>query len=949
MKEDFDEVERLVKLVPNDANQKQEALLIAGEACSKDDRLEQAVKYYLEAEQLDPTSDDGLLAVFSVAEIRLQQCRLSKAETRYRQVYKLQPGNLVVNERLAFLLSLTGRRWDALEHYFRLIQSGDASFRELALAADVGRSIEQPEFLAKCLKQNPDEILVRLAVAYRRAEDGHLDVADELQSIVEEEPKLLAAQAILGSVLYDLKADEAFVAWHAALPNSADGSPDIWYVRGSWARRAGYPDIAANCFLKSVRRSVFHRESFYSLGQTLSQLAATDAEAVIRHASKLTLLTQRIDEVLTSDAEDTAALQECTELLESLGRTWEACAWAVIGRQRVPEAEWHERILQKHAGRLDSDLPWVEAGFNPTEGMHVRDFDYDKWLKRVASDSTETEAQSKSLATVRFAPLKDVPFQYDNAEDLQTVGMRMFEQTGGGVGILDLDSNGSPDVYLPQGCPWPTGSDFPAPNASMKDGLFRIRQIIKQGQMKAESFEDVSGVVRAGTTGFGQGCAIGDFNNDGFDDVYVGNVGQNRLLEGMGDGTFTDVTDTAGLNDESWTVSVMVCDLNADGLPDLFDVNYVEGEDIYQMICNGKSCSPKVFDGAADRIWMNLGDGKFDQVDPPVSSSMAKGLGIAAFETTTPRRPVIFVANDQVANFFLTNEPADNQHNLMLSNSAMITGLAFNENGLAMACMGIAVDDFDSNNLPDLFVTNFKDEPNTLYLQEAVGVFQDSTRPAGLYAGGLPMTGWGVQSLDADLDGRPDLVVANGHVDDYRDVGGPFRMKPHFYHQQPDRFEQLTADAAGNWFDGEYLGRGLARVDWNMDGLPDFIVSLVNQPVAVLRNDTVGAGHYLKFKLKAQLTARDAIGARVTVTFNGSSRTRQLMAGDGYMASNERIITFGLGATDAIDSISIDWPSGGQSTIVDPKVDQFYFVTEGVNSATVWSNSENRSVPIQTD
>lgn len=946
LKSDFKEVERLAALMPNDARQKQQVLLIAGEACAKDDRLEDAVTYYRDAESLDADSEDGRLAVFSIAEIRLQQCRLTDAERRYQQIYDVQPGNIVVNERLAFLLSLTGRRWDALKHYFGLIQSGDASFRELSLAADVGRAIEQPEFLARCLEQNPDEVLVRLAVAYRRAEDGHLDVADELRSILAVEPNLLGAQALLGSQLFDLKADGSFVAWHSSLPKGANSSPDIWYVRGLWARRAGHPDVAVNCFLHAVRRSVFHRESFYALGQTLSQLKASNAEAVVKHASKLTLLTQRIDEVLTSEAADLPALQECTELVESLGRTWEACAWAVIGRQQAPGAEWHEQILQKHAQRLTQELPWVEPGFNPTEDMDVSDFDFDLWLQNAAKNISDERPAGKSLAAVRFDHVSGVPFQYDNSEDLRTPGMRMFEQTGGGVGILDLDSNGSPDVYLPQGCPWQTGSDCPTPDPAVKDTLFRIRQGASAELMGIEAFEDVSDVIPSGTTGFGQGCAVGDFNDDGIDDIYVANVGQNRLLEGMGDGTFTDVTALAGLQDDSWTVSVMVCDLNADGLPDLFDVNYVEGEDVYQMICNGKSCSPKAFAGAADRIWMNLGDGSFDQVDPPVSSSMAKGLGIAAFETSTRRRPVVFVANDQVANFFLTNNPADNQHNLTMSNSAMVTGLAFNENGLAMACMGIAVDDFDSNNLLDLFVTNFKDEPNTLYLQEAVGVFQDSTRPAGLYAGGLPMTGWGVQPLDADLDGRPDLVVANGHVDDYTDVGGPFRMKPHFYHQQPERFEQLSADRVGEWFDGEYLGRGLARVDWNMDGRPEFITSLVNQPVAVMLNRTVDAGHYLKFKLKASLTARDAIGARVRVISGETTRTRQLLAGDGYMASNERIVTFGLGATTVIDSVVIDWPSGSRSVIFEPHVDQFYFVTEGVKSATAFEANRYRSLTI---
>ncbi len=204
-----------------------------------------------------------------------------------------------------------------------------------------------------------------------------------------------------------------------------------------------------------------------------------------------------------------------------------------------------------------------------------------------------------------------------------------------------------------------------------------------------------------------------------------------------------------------------------------------------------------------------------------------------------------------------------------------------------MACMGIAVDDWDHNGLTDLFVTNFHNEPNTYYLQDAPGLFVDATKPSGLYAASIPFTGWGTQSLDADLDGWPDLVLVNGHVDDYRDVGGEYHMRPQFFRNLGGRFQEMTAQELGPWFGEKYLGRGLARVDWNLDGLPDFIVSNMNAPVSVMKNTTKAPGRFLKFRLHATLTARDSIGARVSVRTKDGDFTRQLMAGDGYMASNE--------------------------------------------------------------
>ncbi|MEP3479521.1 MAG: FG-GAP-like repeat-containing protein [Fuerstiella sp.] len=942
---DFSEAESLASSIPSTDSRYVEAQLIAGEACSKDDRFEDAVDHYESASLTSPESKDGLLAVFSIAEIRLQQAKLSDAERLYQQVCQQQPGNLAANERLAFLYSLTARRWEALPYYFVMIQGGECDYNQLALAADVGRAIEQPEFLAQCLERNPTGVLVRLAVAFRRAEEGQRVTIDELQRIVNEEPRLFAAQAMLGQLLLESGDDSKFVKWHSQLPAAANDSPDIWFTRGQWARRSNHPDVAADCFLHAVKLCPFHRQAFYLLGQSYTGLKSPHAAAVVNYAERLIQLTQVIDKVLTSEGFNYHAVRKTAELLESTGRIWEACAWAVMGRELRSEGTWHSEILDRRSDELASDLPWVAAGYNPIDSVQLTDFDFDVWLRQQAmSGGLQVVTQDQNQSVIQFSNGRQIDFVYSNADDPETAGLRMFEQTGGGVGILDLENNGVPDVYLTQGSPWENGSDAPTVDESMTDQIYRI--VLNDDSKQA--FRKVPASVTAGTSDFGQGCTVGDFNNDGIDDVYVANIGQNRLLEGMGDGTFLDVTAESGISDDSWTVSVMSIDLNADGYVDLFDVNYVEGPDVYTRICNGESCGPSAFDGAADRIWMGRGDGTFQPIELPTPSSMAKGLGIVSFEGPNRRRPSVFIANDQVANFLLTNEPSGNQWNLQLSNSALLTGLAYNENGVAMACMGIAVDDFDSNNMSDLFVTNFQDEPNTLYLQDAPGLFRDSTRTMGLYAGSLSMTGWGTQALDADLDGRPDLMVVNGHVDDNRNTGGSFRMKPQFYHGKPDRFQLLEADQLGPWFADQYLGRGMARVDWNMDGRPEFIASLMNQPAGVLQNSTTGAGHFLKLKLSATTTARDAIGALATIKTKDRTMTRQLYGGGGYMASNERVITFGLGSASEIESIDIDWPSGAHSILQDVEVDQFYLVTEAATSAVIHSVEECRAVAVVT-
>jgi hypothetical protein len=328
-------------------------------------------------------------------------------------------------------------------------------------------------------------------------------------------------------------------------------------------------------------------------------------------------------------------------------------------------------------------------------------------------------------------------------------------------------------------------------------------------------------------------------------------------------------------------------------------------------------------------VLINQGDGRFEDMADATPRRDTKGLGVVAFELDANRRPKLFIANDQVANFFLDNQPASNAHNISFKNRATTTGLAFNDDGLPMACMGIAIDDWDGNNLIDLFVTNFQNEANTLYLQDSLGLFTDATKPTGLEAASIPFTGWGTQALDADLDSFPDLVVANGHVDDDRDEGGDYRMRPQFFRNQGGRFQELTARDVGPWFADKFLGRGLSRVDWNLDGLPDFIVSNMNAPLSVMKNTSTETGHFLKVKLRATQTARDAIGARVTVRIDNRKSTRQLLAGDGYMASNERVVHFGLGHSDHVDEIAIQWPSGATSMLKLPPIDSTFLVVEG--------------------
>jgi hypothetical protein len=251
--------------------------------------------------------------------------------------------------------------------------------------------------------------------------------------------------------------------------------------------------------------------------------------------------------------------------------------------------------------------------------------------------------------------------------------------------------------------------------------------------------------------------------------------------------------------------------------------------------------------------------------------------------------------------------------------------------------MGIAADDANGDGRLDFFITTFSNESDTLYLQDAAGMFVDASRTSGLRAPSWPFIGWGTQFLDAELDGEPDLVVANGHVDEYH-------MRPQFFRNVGGgRFVELLADAAGPFFGQEYRGRGLARLDWNGDGRMDFVVSNIGQPAALVTNQSTGVGRYFNVRLHATRAARDAIGSIVTLAVPGRSWTKQLVAGDGYMATNERMLQFGLGEAEQVTELTVDWPSGGRTTVHNLPVNATVELVEGLPRGLVRRDKESSS------
>jgi tetratricopeptide (TPR) repeat protein len=892
--------------------------VIAAEAAVALGRFEQAVELLAEVPRdRSPLSVDAIL---QLSDLQQDLGRLSDAVEACEYLLTCQPESLDVHRRLAFLYSVTGCNWQVVPHLMALLEAGQLSLQELAWLGDTARLLEQQSFLEDCLRKSPADPLVEYALAAAFNAEGRPDDARlHLKRSLAANPSLVVAHALLGELSVNERAAD-FNRWHQNLPDHADSSPDIWFVRGLWTRRIGSPEAAARCFLETLRIAPEHRQANYQLGLTLHTLQHPSADAFAERASDLFSLTVQLDEVLKSDGRSVAALQQVAGLLEKTGRYQEAHAWYRIADELLPGSRWSRAGKRRVASLLDGQSERTADSLNLVLSCDLTGFPTYVTLLENDSSSGESSTASDEVqvrrplpSTIRFADVADsgLDFVYDNGADPETPGARMFEQTGGGVGVADFDSDGWPDLYMSQGGAFDrfardeaTESNQKQPElATPNDRLFR--------NLHGTRFEDVSTQARLLDRGFGQGVAAGDIDNDGFPDLYVANIGRNQLLLNNGDGTFSEITDEAGLTDDAWTTSCLIADLNADGAPDLFDVNYLTGHDVFTRICNGKACSPRNFDGEPDRLIHSTGDGRFVLLEDATPRQNAKGLGILAADLSGQKRLDLFIANDQVPNHLLRNVPTEKDGGVRFVEDGFVSGLAVNQAGLAMACMGVAAEDVNADGLLDLFVTNFKDEFNTLYLQDSSGLFVDATNRSGLGAPGYPYVGWGAQFLDADLDGDFDLIVVNGHVDDYRESGEEYQMPPQLFEQTSEgRFELLSPDTAGPCFARSILGRGLARLDWDRDGRPEFVASVINGPALIQKNVSTSAGRTLSIRLVGTQGSRDAIGAIVRVSHRMKSWRRQLTAGDGYQASSQRILQFAIDSDDWPVHIAIDWPSG---------------------------------------
>jgi enediyne biosynthesis protein E4 len=527
-------------------------------------------------------------------------------------------------------------------------------------------------------------------------------------------------------------------------------------------------------------------------------------------------------------------------------------------------------------------------------------------------------ATAQTPSPVQFqnvAPQADLRFTLEN---YPTPEKHLIETMPGGVAAFDFDNDGLTDIFFTNGAHIPS---LQKNSAKFHNRLFR--------NLGGWKFEDVTSKAGLAGAGYSMGVAAGDFDNDGFVDLFVAGVGRNLLYRNRGDGTFEDVTAASSIKNEIWSVAAVWFDADNDGLLDLLVVNYLNWTSAFDRYCGDRQanlrvyCHPQFFEGLPNTLYRNLGKGKFEDI--------TKSAGLDRFRPKSMSAAVADYDGDGRTDIFITS---DTQPNLLLRNidgkrfeeKALDAGVAFNSDGKTVSAMGIDFRDYDNDGRPDIFFTALSNETFPLFRNTGASGFADATFASAIGKLSRRYAGWAAALVDLDNDGWKDIFTANSHVNDnierfeataYRQANAVFR------NLGGGKFADVSA-SAGSDFQKPAAHRGAAFADFDNDGRMDVVVTALGAPAELWRNVTASSGHWVTIRLRGARSNRDGIGARTRIGLRHNHMTSAV----GYASSSHHGMHFGLGADTQVDSIELVWPSGRTQVLKNVKTNQVLTVTE---------------------
>jgi enediyne biosynthesis protein E4 len=511
-----------------------------------------------------------------------------------------------------------------------------------------------------------------------------------------------------------------------------------------------------------------------------------------------------------------------------------------------------------------------------------------------------------------------IHFAHNNA----AFGKKYLPETmGPGCAFIDYDNDGWPDVLLVNGTNWPGH-----PGAQSTTKLYHNNH--------DGTFTDVTQKAGLAVPMFGLGAGIGDYDNDGYDDIFVTALGQSHLFHNNRNGTFADVTKSAGLlGPNEFSTSAAWVDYDRDGKLDLVVANYVQWSIQGDLFCtldgtHKSYCTPESYKGASARLWHNLGNGKFEDATEKAHffDNTSKSLGLAILDYDGDGWPDIFLANDTQPNKLYLNK-----HDGTFEEKAVPAGIAFSEDGIARAGMGVDAGDYDHSGRPSLIISNFANQMLSLYHNEGNGLFVDEAPSSEVGRATLVTLGFGCFFFDYDNDGWPDILVADGHIEDQIEKV----QKRVSYNEPPHVFRNLgggkfieVTQSLGQVFATPRVGRGAAYADINNDGALDVLMTTNGGRSYLFRNEGT-TNHSLRIKLVGTQSNRDGIGAVVRVTSGNEKQWKMVRSGSSYLSQSELVATFGLGPRNKADAIEIQWPSGQTDKLANVSAGQTVTVEEG--------------------
>ena len=908
----------------------------------------------------------GIPALGQSADWCMELGRYEDAEQRYRDVLRIVPDAYPARRQLAFLLNCQGRRHEAAVEVRELCKLGNVRQDELHSLIMLSHAMhDDPDKAGDAVSTGGREQGVIYApigpggVARKLFTDGKFsEAADVLEASVESGTAPAALVALYGRAVVEAQDDRRFLSWLSQVDDATRDTADYWAAIGTYLISQRRFEEATRALLEAADRDPTDMYSFGRLGQTLLTLDDADgSQRWIDRWDEINELIKANNRLSETSPPDPDRMADLIVLLEKLNRPLEAVLWKSI--------EDHQRGAMEEQQVANNDrlqqLVASDEGFASREdrlcGIDLNAYplpSLEAIQRRVAGPSDRRAQPAKSPTAASFlnvAAKLGLNHAYQVAAKPQSEGFAIYQTYGGAVACLDFDLDGNSDLYFAQG-----GSDPPSFQGPLSNQLYRNmpsaggRQSGARGDDVGEdsvgehravddAYEfkmlDVTASAEATDFRYSMGVTAGDWNQDGFADLVVANLGDDTLLINNGDGTFRHTPVIDPHDQFRVPASVAIADLTGDGLPDIFELSYVDDPEMIflpkrnearQVI---KAMSPMQYAPGADRICINDGSGGMSiQQFNTDETDYRSGLGLIVTNFDQKPGNEVFVGNDLYPDQLWVRDATSGGW----SDIAPAVGCAFGIRGSKTASMGIAVGDVDNSGTIDIHISNYQNRNSSLFLNLGESFLEKNVQ-YGLAEASQAVLGFGTQTLDYDNDGLLDLVVTNGHIEKAITIDEPFEQPAQLFSNVGGRFKLIDVNDPSGYWGRKHLGRGLARVDLNRDGKQDFVVTHLGEPSAILLNQTDTQGHWLQVQLVGVESERDAVGAKVTVESSVGSFRSWVTAGDGYMVRNQPVVAFGLGEANAPVRVTVDWPDGKMETFEKVATDQRMLIIEGSGEA----------------